>query len=489
MNDHSGDAMKPQYPDIQLYIDGQWTAGGGPASRQVTSPVDGRVLATFAGASAGDVARALDAARRGFGQWRDTAPIRRGEILSRAAALLRERADAIAGLAALELGQPLAEAKSYALRGADMIEWDAAEGRRVYGRIIPSEPGTRVMATREPLGVVAAFTPWNGPVFTPCRKIGSAVAAGCALVMKGAEEAPASTAAVVQCFIDAGVPPGVINLLYGDPEAISTQLIASPIVRGVSFTGSIAVGKHLAAKAAAVIKPCIMELGGHAPVIVCADADVEDAAKKLAFVKYRNAGQACLCPSRFWIAEGVYPRFVAAFLAEVAKLRIGDPFDSAVTLGPVASQRRLAAVTALIDDALAAGATLLAGGGRYGEQGCFVAPTVLGEVPAHARVMGEEPFGPIAALNPFTDLDAVIDAANSLPYGLAAYVFTRSSATAERLSRGLEVGTVGINHLTVSTSGVPFGGVKDSGYGREGGVEGVEGYTLVKTVSQLFVPD
>src|SRR5690606_4968093 len=246
----------------------------------------------------------------------------------------------------------------------------------------------------------------------------------CALVMKGAEEAPASTAAVVQCFVDAGVPPGVINLLYGDPEAISSQLIASPTVRVLSFTGSIAVGKHLAAKAAAVIKPCIMELGGHAPVIVCADADVEDAAKKLAFVKYRNAGQACLCPSRFWTAEGVYPRFVAAFLAAAGKLRIGAPFDPAVTLGPVASQRR----------ALAAGATLLAGGGRHGDLGCYIAPTVLGEVPAHARLMGEEPFGPIAALNPFTDLDAVIDAANSLPYGLAAYVFTRSSATAERLS-------------------------------------------------------
>src|SRR5690606_31342055 len=243
------------------------------------------------------------------------------------------------------------------------------EGRRVYGRIIPSEPGTRVMATREPLGVVAAFTPWNGPVFTPCRKIGSALAAGCALVMKGAEEAPASTAAVVQCFVDAGVPPGVINLLYGDPEAISSQLIASPTVRVLSFTGSIAVGKHLAAKAAAVIKPCIMELGGHAPVIVCAVADVEDAAIKLAFVKSRNAGQACLCPSRFWIAEGVYPRFVAAFLAEVGKLRIGDPFDPAVTLGPVASQRRVEAVSALIDDALAAGATLLAGGGRHGDLG------------------------------------------------------------------------------------------------------------------------
>ncbi len=407
-------------------------------------------------------------------------------MIQRGAALLRERVDEIARLSAMELGQPVAEAKSYVLRGVEVLEWDAAEGRRVYGRIIPSAANTRVMATREPIGVVAAFTPWNGPVFTPCRKIGSSLAAGCALILKGAEEAPASTAAVVQAFADAGVPAGVINLVYGNPEMISSHLIASPVVRMISFTGSVPVGKHLAAQAGAQMKPCLMELGGHAPVIVCEDADIEDAAARLAFVKYRNAGQACLCPSRFWIADAVYDRFVQAFLAHVEKLRPGDPFDPETNLGPVANERRLAAIESLVDDARTCGADVLAGGERWGNRGYYYKPTVLGHVPGQARIMREEPFGPLAVLNRYESLDAVVEAANSLPYGLAAYVFTRDAATAERLAGSLACGTVGINHMTVSTSGVPFGGVRDSGYGREGGIEGVESYTTVKTVSHLF---
>jgi len=392
-------------------------------------------------------------------------------------------------LACLEEGQPFEEGRSYVQRAAEVLEWDAAEGRRVYGRIVPSEPGVRLMVLREPIGVVAAFTPWNAPVFTPCRKIGSALAAGCALIMKAAEEAPASTAAVVQCFIDAGVPPGVLSLVYGDPARISEHLIASPIVRLVTFTGSAAVGKQLAQLAAARMKPTVMELGGHAPVIVCADADFEDAARKLAFVKFRNAGQACLCPTRYWVAEPVYHRFLDVFTAETTRLKVGSAFEAGVSMGPLANARRLDAISALVDDAVAQGARLVLGGHRIGERGCFYAPTVLGEVPASARVMREEPFGPVALVNRFTDLEQVIAQANALPYGLAGYVFTRSATIADQLARRLEVGTVGINHLTVSTSGIPFGGVKDSGYGREGGSEGVESCTIAKTVSHLFVPD
>lgn len=479
--------MTTEYPNIRLYIDGKWREPTGSAERAVINPASGNVLATFRVAGADDVTAVLDAARRGFAAWRATAPLRRGEIIHRAAQLLRERVSELARLQALELGQPYEEAKSYVLRGAEVVEWDAAEGRRVYGRIIPSEPGIRIMATREPIGVVAAFTPWNAPVFTPCRKIGSVLAAGCALVMKGAEETPASTAAVVQAFVDAGVPPGVVNLLYGDPEEISSQLIASPIVRLVTFTGSARIGKHLAGKAAAVMKPTVMELGGHAPVIVCDDANIEDAAAKLAFVKFRNSGQACLCPSRFWIAESAYDRFVDVFLEKVKKLKLGDAFEPGTTMGPLAGERRLTAMESLVADAKSCGGRVLAGGERVGDRGYFYAPTALGDVPGSARIMTEEPFGPVAVLNRFADLDAVIEQANALPYGLAGYVFTRSAATADMLSRRLECGTVGINHLGVSTSGVPFGGVKESGYGREGGVEGVESYTILKTVSHLFV--
>ncbi len=479
--------MNQDYPLPQQFIDGEWISGSSTATCRVLNPATDEVLAEFNQVSKADLGKALNAAQGGLEVWRAVAPVKRSEILLRAAMILRERNDEITRLACLEEGQPFHEGKSYGLRGAEVIEWDAAECRRVYGRIIPSEPGTRIMATREPIGVVAAFTPWNAPVFTPCRKIGSVLAAGCALILKGAEETPASTAALVQVFADAGVPPGVLNLVYGDPGEVSSHLVNSPIVKMVSFTGSVAVGKQLASLAAAQMKPSIMELGGHAPVIVCEDADIEDAAKKLAFVKYRNAGQACLCPSRFWIAESVYDRFVEQFCAYVKSLKVGPASHHETTMGPLANRRRLDAIHSLVEDAIAAGARLLSGGERIGTQGNFYAPTVLGDVPDAARILKEEPFGPVAVLNRFAELPEVIERANALPFGLAAYVFTRSARLADMLATSLQCGTVGINHMTVSTSGVPFGGVKDSGFGREGGVEGVASYTVLKTISQLYV--
>jgi len=478
--------MNSDYPTPRLFIDGEWTTGSGSGRRRVLNPATNTIIAEYAEASVEDLDRAIRAAAKGFAVWRETAPIIRAEILHRAAQLLRERNDEIARLASLELGQPYAEAKSYGLRGAEVIEWDAAEGRRVYGRIIPSESGTRVMATREPVGVVAAFTPWNAPVFTPCRKIGSVLAAGCSLILKAAEETPASTAELVNVFNDAGVPAGVINLVYGDPAQISQHLIESTIVRLITFTGSVAIGKQLASRAAAEMKPSVMELGGHAPVIVCRDADISDAVAKLAFVKFRNAGQACLCPTRFWIATEVYDEFVTLFTSYAKTLKVGAAFDADTQMGPLANQRRVAAMEALIHDAVSCGAVLLAGGCKLPGQGNYFQPTVLGDVPYEAKVHRVEPFGPIAVMNRFSDLDDVVARANALPFGLAAYVFTQSSHTAECLSGRLECGTVGINHLTVSTSGVPFGGVKASGYGREGGIEGVHSYTVIKTISHLF---
>ncbi|MGF6303785.1 MULTISPECIES: NAD-dependent succinate-semialdehyde dehydrogenase [Paraburkholderia] len=479
--------MTLAYPAPRLYIDGEWTLASDGRTRPVINPADDSVLGALPIASDADIDRALASAQNGFEAWRGVPPIKRAEIINRAAQLLRERCDEITCIACLEEGQPFEEGKSYVMRAAEILEWDAAEGRRVYGRIVPSEPGLRLMVTREPIGVVAAFTPWNAPVFTPCRKIGSVLAAGCSLILKAAEETPASTAAVVRCFVDAGVPPGVVTLLYGDPAQISTRLIASPVVRLVTLTGSIHVGKHLAQLAAAEMKPSVMELGGHAPVIVCEDANVEDAARKLAFVKYRNAGQACLCPTRFWVADAVYDRFLATFTTEVSKLKVGSSFEPGVTMGPLANAKRLSAMQELVGDAVAQGARVVAGGERIGDRGCFFQPTVLADVPDAARILREEPFGPLAVINRYTDLEDVIGRANALPYGLAGYVFTRSANTAEMLSRRLECGTVGINHLTVSTSGIPFGGIKDSGYGREGGAEGVESYTVVKTLSHLFI--
>ena len=479
--------MNQDYPAIKQFIGGEWVTGSGANTRPIINPATNEAIGELREASVADLDRALAAAQKGFAIWRAMAPIKRAEILQRAANLLRERNDEITRLACLEEGQPFEEGKSYGLRGAEVVEWDAAEGRRVYGRIIPSEPGMKVMATREPIGVVAAFTPWNAPVFTPCRKLGSVLAAGCALVMKGAEETPASTAALVQVFVDAGVPAGVINLVYGNPELISTHLIRSPIVRMISFTGSVNVGKHLASMAAAEMKPSVMELGGHAPVIICEDADMEDAAAKLAFVKFRNAGQACLCPSRFWVVDAVYDRFVSLFADYAKQLKVGPAFEPTTKMGPLANSRRLDAIQSLVDDAKAHGAKVHAGGKCLDGEGCFFAPTVLGDVSYEARIFNEEPFGPVAVINRFTELDEVLERANALPLGLAAYVFTRSSKTADWLASNLQCGTVGINHMVVSTSGVPFGGVKDSGFGREGGVEGVASYTILKTVSHLYV--
>ncbi|MGE0383388.1 MAG: NAD-dependent succinate-semialdehyde dehydrogenase [Gammaproteobacteria bacterium] len=475
-----------RYPELKFYIDGQWTAGSGSATREVIDPADESVIGLLPMATAADLDLALAAAAKGFSQWRRYAPGRRAEILLEAAHLLRARSAQIAPLTTLEQGLPLAESAGYIQRGADFLEWDANEGRRAYGRVIPSEPGLRNLVVREPIGVVAAFSPWNAPIVTPCRKLGSALAAGCAIVLKAAEEAPATTMALVQAFHDAGVPPGVINLVYGDPATISAHLIAAPIVRLVTFTGSVPVGKHLARLAAGEMKPSIMELGGHAPVIVCEDADVEVAAQRTGGVKFRNAGQACIAPSRFFVHDAVYDRFVSAFAAVAAKIKVGSGMDPAVTMGPVSSARRLAAMQSLVDDALACGAVRVHGGRRIGERGWFFEPTVLGEVPDTARVMREEPFGPVAALTRFTDLEDAVGRANALPYGLAGYVFTRSAATASKLAERLECGAIGINHLVISTTGIPFGGVKDSGHGREGGSEGIAGYMIEKTITHLY---
>ncbi|WP_374250626.1 NAD-dependent succinate-semialdehyde dehydrogenase [Xanthobacter sp.] len=478
--------MSFAYPEPKLYIDGEWTAGSSGITRPVFDPATEEEIGRLPVAGAADLDKAVMAASRALPGWRSTPPLKRCDILMKAAALLRERIEEIAWLTTREQGQPIGDSKVHILRGIEIIEWDAQEGRRLYGRIIPSEPGLRQMVVREPVGVVAAFAPWNAPVFTPCRKIASALAAGCTLVLKPAEETPASTLALVQTFIDAGVPPGVLNVVFGDPAAISEHLIAAPQVRLVTFTGSVPVGKHLAQLAAREMKPTIMELGGHAPVIICEDADVETAATRIAGTKFRNAGQACLSPTRLYAHRSVYDRFVDQFAALARKIPVGPGVAATTAMGPLANARRLAAVDELVTDAVRRGGRALAGGSRIGNTGYFYAPTVLVDVPEDARILNEEPFGPVAIIARYDDEAEVLARANALPYGLAGYVFTRSAARADKLAGALECGTVGINHLVVSTVGIPFGGVKESGHGREGGVEGVEGYTVSKTVTHLL---
>jgi succinate-semialdehyde dehydrogenase / glutarate-semialdehyde dehydrogenase len=472
-----------------LLIDGVWCAGTHAKRATVLNPATGEPLGELSLASAADMKRALNAAQRGFDVWRKTSAFERAKVLGRAADLLRERSEAIAQLITREQGKPLAESRLEASSAADHVDWYAEEGRRAYGRVIPPrQRGARQIVLREPVGPVAAFSPWNFPVGQLVRKIAGALAAGCSVIAKGPEETPSSCIELCRAFQDAGVPDGVVNLLFGVPSEVSSTLIASNVIRKVSFTGSVPVGRSLGALAAQHLKRCTLELGGHAPFIVCDDADVDAAAALGAGLKYRNAGQVCASPTRFFVQAGVYDAFIDAFSAHAARLNVGDGRAERTQMGPLANARRVDAMASLVEDAEAAGATVRTGGCRIGgTQGFFFAPTVLADLPDHVRVMNEEPFGPIAAVLRFDTLDEVLARANALPFGLAAFAFTRSIANATRLADDLESGMVSINHFGLAAPETPFGGVKDSGYGSEGGSEGLEAYLQPKFVSQVGV--
>lgn len=476
----------PVLPPLALYIDGAWTAGSSGKTLDIVNPSTGALLGKLPLASMEDLDQALAGASASFEAWRNSAPAARTAILVRAASLIRSQSRELAALTTLELGLRIADALVLVERAADVLEWDANEGRRLYGRVLPSEAGLRQMVVREAIGPVAAFSPWNGSVFTPCRKIGSALAAGCTLVLKAAEETPLSTIALVRLFEQAGVPKGVLNLVYGDPAMVSQRLIESPVIRMISFTGSVPVGKHLGGLAAKFLKPNVMELGGHAPVIVCADANIDHAVNRLVAAKFFSAGQVCFAPSRVYVERPVYEAFTQALVRKVSVLKVGDGLDSTVAMGPMANLKRLQGVNALIQDAVQRGAQLQCGGERIDSPGFFYAPTVLTAVPDTAAILCDEPFGPVLTIAPFDDLGDALREANSLAFGLAGYAFTRSAATADRIARSLECGMVGINSFGVSTHGMPFGGVKESGSGREGGIEGIASYTVAKTVTHLF---
>ncbi|TXH84265.1 MAG: NAD-dependent succinate-semialdehyde dehydrogenase [Rhizobium sp.] len=470
---------------VQLFIDGDWCDSLSGKTIPVVNPATEEQIGEVAHAQREDLELAVNAAERGFRIWRKMSPLDRSAILRKAGDLLRQRAGSIATMMTLEQGKPVAEAKIEILGCADFLDWFAEEGRRTYGRMIPARgEGIYNLVMKEPVGPVAAFTPWNFPMSQAVRKLGAALSAGCSVVIKPPEETPASPAELVRALADAGLPKGVVNLVYGVPSEISDYLISHPAIRKISFTGSTPVGKQLASKAGAHMKRITMELGGHAPAIVFDDADVKYAAIVLAGSKYRNAGQVCIAPTRFLIQEGVYDQFVEEFVAKTKALKVGNGLDEGVTIGPLANDRRQAAIGALVDDALKNGAKALTGGKRSQNKGFFFEPTVLVDVPRTARAMNEEPFGPVALVSRFKDFDEAMTEANRLPYGLASYAYTRSVKTSTALATGIESGMLSINHYGLALPELPFGGVKDSGYGSEGGLEAVEAYLATKFVSQ-----
>jgi succinate-semialdehyde dehydrogenase/glutarate-semialdehyde dehydrogenase len=474
--------------DCALMIDNVWRAGGGGEWAPILNPADESVLGRHAVATLADLDDALAAAARGYTVWREMGPLARGKIMRDAAALILHRADALADRLTREQGKPVAQARMEIEGCARAFDWYAEEGRRAYGRIVPTNtPGLALQVRREPIGPVAAFTPWNFPASQAAQKIAGALGAGCTIILKGPEDAPGGCVGLAQCLIDAGLPPGVLCLVFGRPAEISEHLIASPIIRKVSFTGSVPVGKLLAGLAAAQMKPCTMELGGHAPVLVFGDVDPAETGRALALSKYRNAGQVCISPTRFMVHESLYSPFVEAFAATADALKVGDGLDPETQMGPLVSERRLHAVEAIVAEAVADGARLRTGGARLGNKGWFYRPTVLIDVPETARVLRDEPFGPIAVISPFQDREEAMARANATPYGLAAYAFTASQADAEFVAKRFESGMVGVNTFQVGGAEAPFGGIKESGYGREGGPEGLDAYLVSKIVAQVAV--
>ena len=469
--------------DLALFINGGWKIGEGRDLFPVVNPASGDTIAEVPMATPADLDAALDAADKGFKLWRATPVEQRAAVLRKTAALIRERAETIATLLTLEQGKLLAEARAEVLSSAQIFDWSAEEATRIYGRVLVRPTGQRSIVIKQPVGPVAAFSPWNFPVYLMAKKLAPALAVGCSVIAKPPEETPGCTGALMRCLADAGLPAGVAQLVHGVPDAVSRHLIASPVIRKVSFTGSIPVGKHLMRLSADSLKRVTMELGGHAPVLVFADCDLEKTLDTVVPAKFRNAGQVCVSPTRFFVQESIYQRFIDGFAARTHGVTAGAGLDPASKMGPLANVRRPGAIEALVEDAAAKGAKVMAGGKR-GDAGFIFQPTLLADVPDHADIMNHEPFGPVAVAAPFSDLEDALGKANRLPYGLAAFAFTENLRTANLLGDGIESGMVGINSFAIGGVDSPFGGIKDSGFGSEGGPEGMDSYLVTKAIHQ-----
>jgi len=476
------------YPDVQLLINNEWRSARGGATLTVHNPADGKVIGTVAKATIADLDDALASAAKGFEIWRNTPAMERAKVMRAAAQLLRERSADIARLMTLEQGKPLAEAKGEVASASDIIEYFAEEGKRVHGRLVsPRAMNVQQMVLKEPLGPVAAFTPWNFPINQVVRKMGAALATGCSIIVKAAEETPASPAELIRAFVDAGMPAGVVSLVYGDPAEISGYLIPHPVIRKITFTGSTPVGKQLAALAGQHMKRATMELGGHAPVIVAGDANIAHAIKVIAAAKFRNAGQVCISPTRFLVEESAREEFVAGFIQYISGLKVGNGMTDGTQMGPLANPRRLSAMHAITTDAIKRGAKVAVGGERIGNEGNFFAPTLLLDAPLDSSIFNDEPFGPLAAVRSVKNVEEAIAEANRLPFGLSAYAFTSSIKTAHQLTSQVQTGMLWINQPAAPWPELPFGGVKDSGYGSEGGPEALDAYLATKTVAMTSV--
>ncbi|MEM8751984.1 MAG: NAD-dependent succinate-semialdehyde dehydrogenase [Pseudomonadota bacterium] len=472
------------YEDIKLLIDGEWRKGDG-GGEDVVNPATGETIGTCPHASGDELDMALAAAEKGFKAWRGTTPLARQKVMEGAARILEDRVDEVAATLTMEQGKPFGESKLEIGFVIDMFRWYGEEGKRAYGRLIPPRvPGLRQMAVKEPVGPVAAFVAWNFPGTNVIRKIAGALGAGCSIVIKPSEETPGTAVAIARALQDAGLPDGVCNVVFGVPDEVSRHVLASPVCKKLSFTGSIPVGKHLQKLAADTLKRCTMELGGHAPVVVFDDADVDKAIKVMAGFKYRNAGQVCISPTRFYVQDNVYSKFVDSFTEAAEAVKVGNGMEDGVEMGPLIADRRLEVMERFVSDARDHGARVTTGGARLGNVGSFWAPTVLADTPDEAEIMREEPFGPLAPITPFKGLDDVLERANSLPFGLASYVWTGDAKTARTMGEQLEAGMVGVNHPAVSMPETPFGGVNESGYGSEGGIEGLEAYQRTKFVTE-----
>lgn len=480
------DRQQYTYPRIGLLIDGEWIYDREPLC-DVENPSDESILGQVPKATAQDLQNALASSARGFEVWRKTPPSERAAVMRRAAALVRARAKDIAPIFTAESGRTYAEVLAEIERSATFLDWDSEEIRRLYGRIVPTDPPIQQFVVREPVGPVAAFTPWNVPMSAPSRKISASLAAGCSIILKPAEETPATACLFAQCFLDAGLPKGVLNVVFGNPDEVSRTLVLSSITRLVTLTGSINVGKHLTRLAVDTMKPVLMELGGHAPVLVDENTNADEIAQLAVNWKFRMAGQFCSAPSRFLIHRSRYDDFVGSLSEKASKLKVEDGFTEGVQMGPLANRRRLAAMADLVEDAVSHGAKVTTGGQRVGNRGWFYAPTVLADVPLGARVMSEEPFGPIAPCMAVDSMDEALTISNSLSMGLAAFVFTNNMERADYLSRELQVGSVALNVFTSPGADAPFGGVRESGIGREGGTEMYHSYTVAKTIAERRV--
>ncbi|MCD0503921.1 NAD-dependent succinate-semialdehyde dehydrogenase [Bordetella petrii] len=474
------------YEQLALYIDGEFLTGEGRRTQDVINPATLEVLGQLPHATEADLDRALASAQRAFESWKHSSPMERSAILRKVASLSRERAKEIGRNMTLDQGKPLAESVGEITSCAEHADWHAEECRRIYGRVIPPRnPNVRQFVVREPIGVCAAFTPWNFPYNQAIRKIAAALGAGCTVILKGPEDSPSAVMAIARMFHDAGLPKGCLNIVWGEPAKVSDYLIRSPIVRKVSFTGSVPVGKQLAALAGAHMKRVTMELGGHSPVLVFDDADIGRAAEMLAKFKIRNAGQVCVSPTRFYVQEGAYEQFLARFTEVLKGVKVGDGLEDGTQMGPLAHERRVPTMSKFVEDAKKHGGKIALGGEPLDRKGFFFSPTVVTDLPDDSMLMTEEPFGPVAPVVRFKETDEVLRRANSLPFGLSSYVFTNSLQTATTVSNGLEAGMVNINHFGSALAETPFGGIKDSGIGSEGGLETFEGYLVTKFITHV----